>query len=347
MRRWLWPVLFLIPVALFGQIYLQERPYDVPYVPSKPEVVAAMLRMAGINKDDILFDLGCGDGRIVITAAQLHGTRGVGIDIDPERIRESRENAAVAKVEHLVKFIEQDLFQADFHEATVVSLYLLTSVNLRLRPILLRQLRPGTRIVSHNYGMDTWKPDDSTLVMVNDQSHSVYFWVVPANVSGIWHGTWADGGRGSDFCLNLEQHFQWPSGKIELGEVEIWLSDLLLSGDRFEFTAQSEADGASTRMAFTGKVTGDEMKGTVEVIRADGRNSRSSWKARRDPLTKKQLDVERSLGFSSVWRPAQKTTLSQRSKSPAASNPKELSSSMSFGVPISRGAFRPRGNLGP
>lgn len=297
MKRWLWPVLILVPFALFGQIYLQERPFDVPYVPSKPEVVATMLRMAGVNKDDILYDLGCGDGRIVITAAQLYGTRGVGIDIDPERIRESRENAAAAKVEHLVKFIEQDLFQADFHEATVVSLYLLTSVNLRLRPVLLRQLRPGTRIVSHNYAMDTWKPDDSTIVMINDQSHSVYFWVVPANVSGIWKGTWAGGGQGANFDLYLEQHFQWPSGKIELGEVEIWLSDLRLSGDRFEFTAKSDAAGASTRMAFTGKANGDEMKGTVEVIRADGRNSRRSWRARRDPLTKKPLDEERPAGF--------------------------------------------------
>jgi SAM-dependent methyltransferase len=293
MKRWLLPVLLFLPASLLGQLYLQEKPFDVPYVPSKPEVVAAMLRMAKVTKDDVLYDLGCGDGRIVITAAQLYGTRGVGIDIDPERIRESKENAAAAQVDHLVKFLEQDLFQADFREATVVSLYLLTSVNLRLRPILLRQLRPGTRIVSHNYAMDTWKPDDSTVIMVREQSHSVYFWIVPANVSGIWQGSWADGARGEDFSLELEQHFQWPSGKINLGKEEIWLSDIRLSGDKFEFTAKSENDAAIPRMVFTGTVTGGEMKGTVEVIRASGQNSRRSWKAKRDPLTQKPLDVEK------------------------------------------------------
>jgi SAM-dependent methyltransferase len=293
MKRWLLPVLLFLPAGLLGQIYLQEKPFDVPYVPSKPEVVAAMLRMAKVAKDDVLYDLGCGDGRIVITAAQLYGTRGVGIDIDPERIRESKENASAAQVDHLVKFFEQDLFQADFHEATVVSLYLLTSVNLRLRPILLRQLRPGTRIVSHNYAMDTWKPDDSTVVMVSEQSHSVYFWVVPANVSGVWKGSWADGAQGADFNLELEQHFQWPSGKVNLGGEEIWLSDIRLNGDKFEFTAKSEKDAAIPRMVFTGKVTQNEMKGTVEVIRTSGQNSRRSWKAKRDPLTQKPLDIEK------------------------------------------------------
>jgi len=293
MKRWLLPVLLFLPAGLLGQLYLQEKPFDVPYVPSKPEVVAAMLRMAKVTKDDVLYDLGCGDGRIVITAAQLYGTRGVGIDIDPERIRESKENAGAAQVDHLVKFLEQDLFQTDFHEATVVSLYLLTSVNLRLRPILLRQLRPGTRVVSHNYAMDTWKPDDSTVVMVLEQSHTVYFWVVPANVSGIWKGSWADGAQGTDFSLELEQHFQWPSGKVNLGGEEIWLSDIRLSGDKFEFTAKSEKDGAIPRLVFTGKVTGGEMKGTVEVIGTSGQNSRRSWKAKRDPLTQKPLDAEK------------------------------------------------------
>ncbi len=293
MRHSLLPVILLIPAFIFGQIYLQERPFDVPYVPSKPEVVSSMLRMAKVTKDDILYDLGCGDGRIVITAAQLFGTRGVGIDIDPQRIRESKENAVAAKVEHLVKFIEQDLFQADFHEASVVSLYLLTSVNLRLRPILLRQLRPGTRIVSHNYAMDTWKPDDSAVVMVNDQSHTVYFWVVPANISGIWKGGWADGARSSDFVLELEQHFQLPAGKLNLGGVDIWLSEISLNGDKFEFTAKSEESANAPRMVFTGWVNGDEMKGTVDVVRTDGQNSRRSWKAKRDPRTTKALDAEK------------------------------------------------------
>jgi SAM-dependent methyltransferase len=290
MRRLLLPLLVLVPAGLLGQVYLQEKPLDVPYVPSKPEVVAAMLRMAKITKGDVLYDLGCGDGRIVITAAEFHGIRGVGIDIDPERIQESKENAAKANVGHLVKFIEQDLFQADFHEATVVSLYLLTSVNLRLRPNLLAQLRPGTRIVSHNYAMDTWKPDDSTIVMVDTTSHNVYFWVVPANVTGVWEGAWGDGASKTPFGLELDQHFQWPSGKLKTGQEEIPLTEISLIGDKFQFTAEPEDTSRTPRMSFSGKVTGNDMQGTLEIGGPDGRKTQKSWKAKRTPLTMKPLD---------------------------------------------------------
>jgi len=292
MKRLLFPLLVFIPVFLFGQLYLQEKPLDVPYVPSKPEVVATMLRMAKVTKDDLLYDLGCGDGRIVITAAELYGTRGVGIDIDPDRIQESKENATKANVGHLVKFQEQDIFQADFHEATVVSLYLLTSVNLRLRPNLLAQLRPGTRIVSHNYAMDTWKSDDSALVMVNETTHNVYLWIVPANVSGAWEGAWTDGSRKTAFGLELEQHFQWPSGKIKLGGSEMLLADIRLVGDTLEFTAEAEDDSKIPKMVFTGRVAGNEMQGTVEVKTKDGRGSQRQWKAKRNPLSMKSLSVE-------------------------------------------------------
>lgn len=293
MKRLLLPLLILAPVFLLGQLYLQEKPLDVPYVPSKPEVVQAMLRMAKVTKDDLLYDLGCGDGRIVITAAQLYGTRGVGIDIDPERIKESRENAAKANVGPLVKFLEQDLFKSDVHEATVVSLYLLTSVNLRLRPILLAQLRPGTRIVSHNYAMDTWKPDDSEVVMVNDISHNVYFWVVPANVSGSWGGAWSEGGKKTAFGLDLEQHFQWPSGTLRLGEADMTLSDIRLAGDAFDFTAAAEGVSTGPTLVFSGRASGNEMQGTVTIKAPDGRSSKGTWKAKRNPLTVKPLDIEK------------------------------------------------------
>jgi SAM-dependent methyltransferase len=293
MKKLLFPVLILIPVSLFAQLYLQEKPLDVPYVPSKPEVVATMLRMAKVTKDDLLYDLGCGDGRIVITAAQLYGTRGVGIDIDPDRIQESKDNAAKANVGQLVKFLEQDLFQTDFHEATVVSLYLLTSVNLRLRPILLAQLRPGTRIVSHNYAMDTWKPDDSAVVMVNETTHNVYFWVVPANVSGVWEGSWGEGSQKKAFGLELEQHFQWPSGTIKRGDSETTLADINLSGDKFQFTAGGGTSSESSTLVFTGRATGNEMQGTVEIKTSDGRSSRTSWKAKRNALSVKPLDAEK------------------------------------------------------
>ena len=136
---------------------LKKKP-EVPYVPSHEKVVAAMLKVAKVGKNDILYDLGCGDGRVVITAAKRFGTRGVGVDIDPARIREARENAVKAGVAEKVKFLQQDLFETDIREATVVTLFLLPEVNLRLRPKLFSDLKPGTRLVSHNFGMGDWTP---------------------------------------------------------------------------------------------------------------------------------------------------------------------------------------------
>ncbi len=159
----------------------QERKPDVHYVPTPEEVVAEMLRLANVGKDDVIYDLGCGDGRIVITAAQKYGARGVGIDIDPERIKESNENARKAGVTDRVKFLQQDLFTTDFREATVVTLYLLPALNLKLRPKLLSELKPGTRIVSHAFDMGDWKPEKVVNVPGDvDQDRTVYFWVVPA-----------------------------------------------------------------------------------------------------------------------------------------------------------------------
>lgn len=270
---------------------LQDKPLDVPYVPSKPEVVAEMLRMAKVTKDDLLYDLGCGDGRIVIAAATQFGTRGVGIDIDPERIKESKENASKAGVSHLVKFFEQDIFEADFREASVVSLYLLTSVNLRLRPKLLTQLRPGTRVVSHNYGMDTWKPDDSAVVMVNDQSHNVYLWIVPANVSGSWEWTWGEGDQKVAYALSLEQHFQWPAGELKSGGRDWTLRDISLKGNELQFKAESQERGKTRTMFFSGKVMGNTIEGTAVTGRAGAADARP-WKAKRNPATMKPLDTE-------------------------------------------------------
>ncbi len=152
------------------------RKPDIHYVPTPQEVVDEMLRMADVKKEDVVYDLGCGDGRIVITAAKRYGTRGVGIDIDPERIKESEENARAAGVTDQVKFRLEDIFEADFKEATVVTLYLLDRLNEQLRPKLLRDLKPGTRIVSHAFRMGDWEPEKSAEV----DGKMIYFWTVPA-----------------------------------------------------------------------------------------------------------------------------------------------------------------------
>ncbi|MBZ5621292.1 MAG: class I SAM-dependent methyltransferase [Acidobacteriia bacterium] len=160
-----------------------RREPDVPYVPTTDEAVQAMLKLAEVKKTDVVYDLGCGDGRIVIAAAKNFGARAVGIDINPVRISEAKENAGKAGVENLVRFEEGDLFQADIHQATVVTLFLLSSVNLRLRPKLLLDLRPGTRIVSNTFDMGDWKADKEVTVGSEEEksflSHKLYLWTVP------------------------------------------------------------------------------------------------------------------------------------------------------------------------
>jgi hypothetical protein len=160
-----------------------EKEPEVPYVPTHERIVTEMLKVAKVGKNDVLYDLGSGDGRIVITAAKKFGTRGIGVDIDPVRVKEARENAAKAGVADRVKFLQQDLFETDIREATVVTLYLLPEINLRLRPKLLSELKPGTRIVSHNYDMGDWTPLKTLQVRV-PEDHTIYYWVVPTPGSG-------------------------------------------------------------------------------------------------------------------------------------------------------------------
>jgi ribosomal protein L11 methylase PrmA len=154
---------------------VQQTP-DVIYVPTPHEVVDDMLRLANVGKNDILYDLGSGDGRIAIAAAKKFGIKAVGIDIDPERIREANENAKKAGVANLVEFRQEDLFKADFREATVITLYLLPDLNVRLRPRLWEELKPGTRIVSHQFDMGTWRPEKR----LESNGRVVYFWTIPA-----------------------------------------------------------------------------------------------------------------------------------------------------------------------
>ncbi len=164
--------LLLVGLGLaFGEVIAQ----DVQYVPTRQVVVDAMLDLAQVSEDDTVYDLGCGDGRIVITAARKYGANGRGIDIDPKRIEESNANAAQAGVTDKVRFIEANLFESDFSEASVVTLYLLGSLNQRLKPILMEQLKPGTRVVSHAFDMGDWKPEKQIEV----DGARVYLWTIP------------------------------------------------------------------------------------------------------------------------------------------------------------------------
>lgn len=172
----------LMAVAAAAQTATPTRAPDVPYVPTTEPAVEAMLKLAKVGRSDVVYDLGCGDGRIVIAAARKFGARGVGIDINPERIAEARANAKKAGVEHLVKFIEQDLFEADIREASVVTLFLLNHVNMKLKPKLLADLKAGTRVVSNTFDMGDWKADVEQSLDDSDAgylSSHFYLWIIP------------------------------------------------------------------------------------------------------------------------------------------------------------------------
>jgi SAM-dependent methyltransferase len=228
--------------------FVAGRPkLDAPYVATGYEVVDAMLAMAEVGPDDNVVDLGSGDGRILIAAARSHGARGLGVDIDPRRVREATENARSAGVSHRVTFRQEDLFETPIAEADVLTLYLLPEINLRLRPRILSQMRPGTRVVSNMYDMGDWRPDQRQRI----GTATVYMWIVPARVAGRW--TLTDGTRTAQ--LDIQQEYQvlhgtytidGRSGRIEQGQV---------NGERIRFVA----DLGGGRRAYEGRVEGDTI----------------------------------------------------------------------------------------
>lgn len=257
---------------------------DVHYEPSSEDVVQVMLNLAQVSKSDLVYDLGCGDGRIVIAAAQERGARGVGVDLDPERIKESLENARKAHVTDRVQFFQQNLFQTEIGKATVIMLYLYPEVNLKLRPKLFRELQPGTRVVSHSHDMGTWKPDETRTA---SNGHKVHFWVIPANITGIWE--WTVPGERDRYRLTLSQQFQNVSGTLQMGSNRIAAENLTLSGDRFQFTVERLIRGQKQILHFKGRAKGNFMEGTAEET-TGGAQRKQTWKATRIPSSMKPLD---------------------------------------------------------
>lgn len=179
-----------LSLGFYGRAHLSctnhptpARAPDVPYEPSDPKVVTAMLRLAQANENDVVYDLGCGDGRIVIAAVKEFGARGVCVDIDPVRISESRANAERAGVADRISFRTEDLFETEIRDATAVMLFLWPEVNLELKPKLLRELRPKTRVVSHMHDMGSWKPDQTQQVDVRGRAHEIFLWLIPEQAS--------------------------------------------------------------------------------------------------------------------------------------------------------------------
>jgi SAM-dependent methyltransferase len=259
----------LLPAALASQEKAAaRRAPDVHFVPTEYAMVHSMLKVAKVGTKDVVYDLGCGDGRIVIAAVkEYRAKRGVCVDIDPVRIAESRRNADTAGVAQRITFHEGDLFQMDLRNATVVTLYLLPALNERLRPKLFRELRPGSRVVSNSFDMGEWKAD--SILNGNPASqffNYAYYWVMPADVAGVWRVKVKNGGN---YTLGLEQLYQHVTGTASAGEDKAELSEFVLKGDSVRFVV-------SDSLRFAGRVAGEQAKG--KVARGD---ESSSWTAER------------------------------------------------------------------
>ena len=226
---------------------------DVIWVPTPEGLIEKMLTTAKVSSQDRVFDLGAGDGIIAITAARKYGAQSVGIEYNPDMAQFARRKVAEAGMTDKVKIITGDIFQEDFSSATVVTLYLMPHLNLKLRPILLK-MKPGTRVVSHAFNMGDWEPDER----IADQHARAYFWVVPAQVEGTWLMSGLDGGP---MRLNLSQSFQQIGGTLNRGGQSFALLGARLSGDELKFQFVTPDKKVNT---FSGRLEGQRLTGTVD-----------------------------------------------------------------------------------
>jgi SAM-dependent methyltransferase len=263
------------------EVELASDRFNAPYVQSTDTVVDQMLTLAKVGRCDVLYDLGAGDGRIPIAAAERYQVRkGVGIELNPDLVRLSVEKAKAAGVADRVSFVRGDVFKIDFSDATVVTMYLLPELNIGLRPRLLR-LKPGTRVVSHQFDMGDWKPDRT---VVTDESgaqgadatpgrNRLFLWIVPAAVGGSWRMLNGD----DTMSVAIDQHFQQVGGTIEAYRARSPIHDARLDGDRLRFAATIRRDGRDHALAFDGRVSGSTIAGTLTV---DGRAIQANMRRR-------------------------------------------------------------------
>jgi SAM-dependent methyltransferase len=269
----------LLPTEAPAQRRMKAEPTLI-YVPTPQSIVDKMLEVAKVTKDDYVFDLGSGDGRIPITAAKRYGARGFGVDINPKLIAEARDNAKVAGVSDRVEFRRQDLFRTSVREATVVGLYLFVWANVKLRPRLISELRPGSRIVAHDFPVgDDWKPD----VEEEIENRTVYLWYVPAQVAG----TWTIEGGPQPLTVQLQQKFQVIDGTATVNGRSVPLENASLRGDAIAFTVAG--DGGKP-MRFLGRVNGSKIEPRAEA------GAVSDWSAVRTSPAPAERTVLRSRG---------------------------------------------------
>ena len=269
-------VAFALPAAAQDKEYtphVGQEGKDVIWVPTPQALVEKMLDMAKLTPKDIHYDLGSGDGRTVITAAK-RGAQSYGVEFNPDMAKLSERNAAREGVSARAKFINGDIFQTDFSNATVITLYLLPGLNLKLRPTILK-MKPGTRVVSHAFSMDDWQPDQTE----NVEGRTAYLWIVPAQVEGTWRWNITPGQKETE--LVLRQQFQNVEGLARLADGKMGqVRNLKLQGDQISFSIlEITGYSGSTRRDYAGRVSGDAIHGTFRI----GDGSEVKWAAHRVP----------------------------------------------------------------
>jgi hypothetical protein len=251
-----------------------------PYVVTPTPVGLEMLRLADVTSTDVVYDLGSGDGRLVVAAAQVYGARGVGVELDAGLISQSNENAYRAGVSDRATFLWRDFFATDVGTATVVTLYLSEDTNLRLRPKLLHELKPGARVVSHAFTMGDWRPDRVDDFRSPPHRSTLYLWVVPAVVEGTWRFTLAAAGGPRRCTLRLQQRFQDVLATLSTDDAAVAVERVILTGDRLTLFARDSTAGGAP-LTFDGRVAGDEIRGQINGPAGAGAMP-LPWLARRD-----------------------------------------------------------------
>ena len=276
--RQLLAALIFVPLVALAQ---DARPIEeVPYIRTPQAVVDKMLELAGVRGTDFLIDLGSGDGRVVITAAKRYGARGLGVELDSNLVAEATRRAKEAGVADRVSFEERDLFGVDLRPATVVTMYLLPEYNLRLRPKLLAQLRPGARVVSHDWDMGDWQRDLKAEIPVPEKpvgllkSSNVYVWIVPARLEGRWSFAVAEGTTLELAEAHFEQKFQELGGTLHIGARSLPIERGVIHGSSLSFRVE---DGGET-IRFVGNATSDRIEGRI----ARGGGPDRPWRALRE-----------------------------------------------------------------
>lgn len=265
---------------------------DVPYVPTPMVVVEAMLNIARVSAEDYVIDLGSGDGRIVITAAKKYGARGFGVDLDGALVSEARREAARQGVSERVEFHARNLFITDIDRATVLTSYLFTGVNLQLRPRIFSELKPGARVVSHEFDFGDWKPDAQVTVPVPGKpygppSSNVYLWIVPAHAAGRWAWRVPVQGAAIEGEVALEQTFQMLRGTARAAGASARLESAMLRGDEIALRITSQLSGRDVVQDFKGRISGDTIRGTVRLA---GAVEEVEWQASR--VARGKLNIE-------------------------------------------------------